>query len=111
MNTIAYANRENAVCESCNKDFWPSSKLTRICNSCKSQARHTVSRETEDTRNAISLIGFWFAPVLILGISSKVGMIIHSAIPEILPIIPLMVGFVIATWIVLAQWTFSRVSE
>lgn len=111
MNGIAYANRESVVCENCNKDFWPSSTLIRICNSCKSQARNEISRETKDTQNAISLIGFWFVPVVILAVSSKMGMVINSLIPEVLPVIPFGVGFVIATWVVLAQWVFSRVSE
>lgn len=108
MNTIAYANREEVICQSCNRGFWPSSTLIRICSSCKSQARNEISRETEDIRNAISLLGFWFVPIVVLGISSKLGMIIHSVIPEMLPTIPLGIGFIIAVWIALAQWSLSK---
>lgn len=103
--------RQEVICDRCRRSFWPTSSLVKTCGDCEHQARRRTREEQEDTKKAMNYVVFWFLPIVVLWISSKMGTTVHSLIPEILPVMGLAVGFLFAVWIVLAQWVFSKISE
>ncbi|MBI1829356.1 MAG: hypothetical protein HYR87_07785 [Thaumarchaeota archaeon] len=99
---IVIGHRQEIICNRCKTIFWHT--YAKTCSSCESQNNGRSYKRKSKTGKLVSYyIGMFFFPLAILAIFSYGGMVIQSIIQEVLPVISLAFGFILAIWILVSQ--------